>query len=469
MKYNGFLRHLLCAGLAAGMLVKGGAARAEEKGDEHPWNISLEPGYLDMEGDFPTKDGFVTSLIIGYDYSTWWTFDTGLFVAPVLKAQTIKGQENPDGTFVYSRPLEMNAGVSQTTGYGATFDALFHFTPWKRVDPYLSLGVMGIGFTDNFNDNVHDQFNGGARGGGGVIVNINDEWSVRADYRGDFIAVSDKRSVNAFYEAGVRYVFGAHVAPEFSVAGGPKDSDADGLSDEEELRLGTNPYDPDTDKDGLSDYDEVRVYHTDPLNPDTDFDGLKDGPEVFNYHTNPLKRDTDGGGVSDGHEVMEDGTDPLNPADDLQLFELNIQFDYDQSIIKPEYFKDLDIIGKVLQRDPGSTARIEGHADQLKKSNKEYNQALSERRAKACLDYLVAKRGIERDRLRAVGYGFSRPKVKPDLINGTPANRRTEVYIRKSDQQPGPVTPIKAIELPPATGPMRTVPPAPAPAAVPET
>ena len=325
---------------------------------------------------------------------------------------------------------------------------------------------MGIGFTDDFKDNEHDQFDGGLRGGGGVIYNFNDEWSVRADFRGAFATISDKGTVNSTLEAGLRYVFGAHVAPEFSVAGGPKDSDADGLPDDEELRIGTNPYDPDTDKDGLSDFDEVRVYHTDPLNPDTDFDGLKDGPEVFNYKTNPLERDTDKGGVADGHEVIEDGTNPLNPADDLQLFELNIQFDYDKSIVKAEYFKDLDIIGKVLQRDPGSTARIEGHADQLKKSSKEYNQALSERRAKACVDYLVEKCGIEKDRLRAVGYGFSRPKVKPDLVNGTPANRRTEVYIRKSGQQPGPVTPIKAIELPPATGPMKAAKPAPVAAPV---
>ena len=91
---------------------------------------------------------------------------------------------------------------------------------------------------------------------------------------------------------------------------------------------------------------------------------------------------------------------------------------------------------------------------------------MSERRAKACVDYLVEKCGIEKDRLRAVGYGFSRPKVKPDLVNGTPANRRTEVYIRKSGQQPGPVTPIKAIELPPATGPMKAAKPAPVAAPV---
>ncbi|PIT93715.1 hypothetical protein COU00_02740 [Candidatus Falkowbacteria bacterium CG10_big_fil_rev_8_21_14_0_10_43_11] len=58
------------------------------------------------------------------------------------------------------------------------------------------------------------------------------------------------------------------------------DSDADGLSDNEEKRLGTDPFNPDTDRDGLPDFAEVKKYRTDPLNPDTDNDGITDGDEV---------------------------------------------------------------------------------------------------------------------------------------------------------------------------------------------
>jgi hypothetical protein len=60
------------------------------------------------------------------------------------------------------------------------------------------------------------------------------------------------------------------------------DSDNDGLSDEEENSLGTNPNKIDTDDDGLYDYEEVKIYQTNPLNPDTDGDGYKDGEEVKN-------------------------------------------------------------------------------------------------------------------------------------------------------------------------------------------
>jgi len=58
------------------------------------------------------------------------------------------------------------------------------------------------------------------------------------------------------------------------------DTDLDGLSDSEELALGTDPLLADTDDDGLSDSEEV-TWGTDPLDQDTDDDGFKDSMEVL--------------------------------------------------------------------------------------------------------------------------------------------------------------------------------------------
>lgn len=88
------------------------------------------------------------------------------------------------------------------------------------------------------------------------------------------------------------------------------DVDQDGLSDEQEKRIGTDPQKPDTDGDGLRDGDELLVYGTDPLKQDTDGDVLWDGQEVSIYKTDPKKSDTDGDGIPDGVEVTT-GTDPL--------------------------------------------------------------------------------------------------------------------------------------------------------------
>jgi len=159
-------------------------------------------------------------------------------------------------------------------------------------------------------------------------------------------------------------------------------------------------------------------------------------------------RDTDNGGVADGHEVIEDNTNPLDPSDDLQLFELDLKFDYNKSVIKPQYFAALDKIGLVLSRNKSYTARIEGHADRKKKSEAIYNKKLSERRARAVMNYIADKHAIKRSRMKAVGYGFERPKAK-NGPNGNPINRRVEVYIRKGNSPAAGNTPITALEKKP--------------------
>jgi hypothetical protein len=65
------------------------------------------------------------------------------------------------------------------------------------------------------------------------------------------------------------------------------DSDNDGIADDEEISLGTDPRNADTDDDGLFDGEEVKVYKTNPLDKDTDKDGYFDGEEVKNGY-NPL-------------------------------------------------------------------------------------------------------------------------------------------------------------------------------------
>ncbi|MEC7988185.1 MAG: hypothetical protein VX278_23665 [Myxococcota bacterium] len=87
------------------------------------------------------------------------------------------------------------------------------------------------------------------------------------------------------------------------------DSDSDGLSDEEEAELGTDPNDADTDDDGLSDGEEAEG-ESDPLQADADDDGLNDSEEAA-ANTDPNNADTDGDGAEDGIE-LEQATDPTD-------------------------------------------------------------------------------------------------------------------------------------------------------------
>ncbi len=67
------------------------------------------------------------------------------------------------------------------------------------------------------------------------------------------------------------------------------DSDGDGLCDDVENGLGTDPNNPDTDGDGINDGDEITL-GTNPQNPDTDGDGINDGDELF-LGTDPTMSD----------------------------------------------------------------------------------------------------------------------------------------------------------------------------------
>ena len=97
------------------------------------------------------------------------------------------------------------------------------------------------------------------------------------------------------------------------------DTDGDGLSDEDEWYLGTDPENPDTDGDGLSDGEEIH-YGLDPLNPDTDGDGLLDGDDLPTNGSDDLWGWDNSGGNSQGGDFS--GTYNMH----LDLFDAQSQY-----------------------------------------------------------------------------------------------------------------------------------------------
>ena len=411
-------------------------ASDEDLFDRAPWFATAGVNYYHLEGDQEAKPGFGIFGKLGYSLNSWWDVEGSIHYMPKLSARDAKD--------LNVEPLD-----DDTWALRLGVDVLLHLRNVleRRIDPFLKAGPSLTIYGDDLENGKTE---GGLHGGAGVFYHFNDAWALRLD--GSVGAQGREMEFYGLVELGVCYRFGTgrQVAPNYVVAAGPSDidSDGDGLMDREEAALGTDPFNPDTDGDGLGDGDEVRGTYsqkapggaypfsgapTDPLNPDTDMDGLKDGAEVMAYKTDPLDPDTDKGGVSDGHEVIEDMTNPLDPSDDLQKFTLLIEFDYDKDFIRPQYYADLEPVVKVLQRDPSVTVRVEGHADKRAKSRRDYNQRLSERRAKAVAKYLVEKSGIDASRVTAVGYGFDRPIMPNDTEEHMQHNRRTDVYIRKGD------------------------------------
>jgi outer membrane protein OmpA-like peptidoglycan-associated protein len=104
----------------------------------------------------------------------------------------------------------------------------------------------------------------------------------------------------------------------------------------------------------------------------------------------------------------------------------NIFFDFDKATLRKESTAELENLLEIMQEMPKLKIEISGHTDS--KGSAEYNKTLSAKRAKAVVDYLIAK-GIAADRMRSAGYGKERPMATNDTDAGRQLNRRTEFEI----------------------------------------
>lgn len=103
--------------------------------------------------------------------------------------------------------------------------------------------------------------------------------------------------------------------------------------------------------------------------------------------------------------------------------DMRIGFELGSSELTPRGRANADIIARAMSADGASRLyTIEGHTDAI--GNAAYNRRLSRDRAQAVADYLIGK-GVSPERLRAVGFGFSRPLG--DHAATDPANRRVEI------------------------------------------
>jgi outer membrane protein OmpA-like peptidoglycan-associated protein len=104
-----------------------------------------------------------------------------------------------------------------------------------------------------------------------------------------------------------------------------------------------------------------------------------------------------------------------------------VHFAFDSSEITSEGRAVLDQQIPSLKANPNMKVELAGHTCSL--GSEAYNQALSERRAKAVYDYLAAN-GIAAERMTTTGYGETRPAFSNNTDEGRSNNRRVELIIK---------------------------------------
>jgi len=107
----------------------------------------------------------------------------------------------------------------------------------------------------------------------------------------------------------------------------------------------------------------------------------------------------------------------------------NIFFDFDKWDLRPASYFEIDRLVRFLQQHPDLEIIIAAHTDDVGSEN--YNYDLSEKRANSVVEYLVRK-NIDRSRLRAIGYGESRPHVPNDSEENRALNRRVEFRLAEN-------------------------------------
>lgn len=197
----------------------------------------------------------------------------------------------------------------------------------------------------------------------------------------------------------------------------PLDSDGDGVFDNMDqcpetpngVAVDSTGCPLDSDRDGVPDY----------------LDQCPDTPEGDSVDKKgcTLEKDADRDGVADADDQCPDT--PLGaPVNNSGCWIIaNIEFDFNSAVIKSEYYKTLNEIADVMQKNPQMTLKAEGHTCNI--GAEAYNRGLSDRRAEAAKQYLI-ERGISERRISIDGFGFSKPAANNDTQWGRERNRRDE-------------------------------------------
>lgn len=255
-----------------------------------------------------------------------------------------------------------------------------------KLDAIYDLGV-NIGAFDTFvvggvgNSNFDGENDTLFALGGGVNYKISDQWSWRTAVRSFQYFDRDHEDADIGIDTALVYRFGGNKSrPEVARAATPA------------ARPAAAP--------------------APVAAPDTDRDGVPDSRD--NCPNTPRN-----------YAVDADGC-PI-PVEEVAVVELLVNFDYDRSDVKSEYFSEIEEVADFMARFPDINIDLEGHTDS--RGTEAYNLSLSDRRVAAVRQVMIDRFNVEASRVTSRGFGESRPVASNDTDAGRAQNRRVVTVI----------------------------------------
>lgn len=384
--------------------------------------------------------------------------------------------------FVATESTRTGLGDAKAYRYGG--DLLLHFFPDNNLVPYLAAGYGGITVDrDNQNNFTRGAFDYGP----GVKYFLTDDLALRGDFR-HIIFRDNKTLYNYEYTVGITYQFGAMKPAPVAAPLPPPAPEAAPPAAEAAPEAPLEPLPvaepaPERVKYCVSlniefdiDKAEIRPQYRDEVAKVGDFmkkagtttaviEGYADevGSEDYNLQLSQRRAESvvkslvdnfgidpsrlSAKGYGKARPIADNRTDTgrqqnrrINAVIDCALdvkglisplerlcMTLKVEFDTGSAQIRPNYYGEIDTVGEYMRKYPTTTALIEGHTDNI--GGSAVNMRLSQQRAETVVNYLVEKFGIERSRLSAKGYGYTRRIAYNNTPEGRQKNRRINAVI----------------------------------------
>jgi OmpA-OmpF porin, OOP family len=425
-------------------------------------DVRLQPrAFLLLPEDFPVGLALTAEVRLPTGDGDSFLGERGVLVAPRLALERAFGPVRVLGNLglrlrPHAQYLNLYVGNEVTFGAGAVVD----LPDLGRLTNVQAIAEMHLATPTAapFNFSQADSLKTPWSVLGGVRARLHDSWGLELDV-GRGVTLD-----SGYGREALRVILALRYDETFL------DADGDGIHDKhdqcpkepedsDDFQDSDGCPDPDNDGDGIVDGQDQCPNAVGPQErggcPDSDGDGLPDAQDFCPHEPGPKGYDgcpdTDGDEVPDNVDKCPEqlGTPEADgcPIDSPPLVVIesdririkgNILFETGSANIQKQSLKLLDEVAIVLARNPElGPVLVEGHTDNV--GSDSLNLSLSQKRAQAVVDYLISK-GIDTRRLRAKGFGESKPIATNTTPLGRAKNRRVDFRLIKSELETPPRT-----------------------------